>query len=214
MVWVKTQQEMGQVAIEWTDEDLVAMTMAGDRAAFDELVKRYSAQFHRVAWGLVKNDHEAEDIVQTAFYNMFRKLHTFKPGSNFRSWAYRVVHNTGLMRLRRKRYRQEIDLDRVNPRAFSDAEPIDFSTAPRWVVRADRQLELKELREQLHSAIGQLPPKYQSVFVRREFDEMSLKEIGDEMGLSVPAVKSRLHRARLFLRDALCAQPGFEAPMA
>ncbi len=71
MVLVKTQQEvMGQVAIEWTDEELVAMTMAGDHSAFDELVKRYSCQFHRVAWGLLKNDHEAEDIVQTAFYNM------------------------------------------------------------------------------------------------------------------------------------------------
>ena len=72
MVFVTTTQELGRIDIdiEWTDEELVGMTMDGQTRAFDELVKRYRTQFHRVAWGLVKNDHEAEDIVQTAFYNM------------------------------------------------------------------------------------------------------------------------------------------------
>ena len=127
----------------------------------------------------------------------------FQLGSNFKSWAYRVVMNTGLMRLRKRKTRSEVDFERVHPASFSDSEPFELSVAPSWSVRADKQLESRELAEVLHEAIEELPPKYHSVFTLREFEEMSLQEIGDTLDLSIPAVKSRLHRARLFLRSSL-----------
>lgn len=185
------------------DETLVQLTLEGDRAAFEVLVCRYSEQFLRVARGVVKDEAEAQDVVQTAFLNMYHKLETFQLGSNFKSWAYRVVMNTGLMRLRKRKTRSEVDFERVHPASFSDSEPFELSVAPSWSVRADKQLESRELAEVLHEAIEELPPKYHSVFTLREFEEMSLQEIGDTLDLSIPAVKSRLHRARLFLRSSL-----------
>ncbi len=186
-----------------TDEMLVEMTLAGDTRAFDELVSRYQSAFLRVAWNLVKSDTDAQDVVQTAFYNMFRKLDTFKPGSSFKSWAFRVVTNTGLMRLRKRKHRSEIDLDKVHPSYLSDVQPPSLSVAPSWSVRADRLLERYELLEVIDAAVQDLPCKYRQVFVLREYEELSLKEIGDQMDLSIPAVKSRLHRARHFLRTSL-----------
>lgn len=186
-----------------TDEMLVEMTLAGDTRAFDELVSRYQSAFLRVAWNLVKSDTDAQDVVQTAFYNMFRKLDTFKPGSSFKSWAFRVVTNTGLMRLRKRKNRRELDLDNVHPNNLSDVQPPSLSVAPSWSVRADQLMERHELLQLIDSAVQELPCKYRQVFVLREYEELSLKEIGDEMDLSIPAVKSRLHRARLFLRTTL-----------
>lgn len=186
-----------------TDEELVTRTLDGQHEAFDLLICRHHERFMRQARGLVKNEAEAQDIVQTAFLNMFRKLDTFQHGSNYQSWAYRVVMNTGLMHLRKRRYRQEIDLERVHPASLTDEQPMSLSVAPRWSVRADEELASKELRGKLYEAIEELPPKYQSVFRMREIEHLSLKEIGDALELSIPAVKSRLHRARLFLRATL-----------
>ena len=186
------------------DEALVERALLeDDYQAFEVLVCRYSEQFLRLALGLVKDEDEAHDVVQTAFMNMYSKLDTFRLGSNFRSWAYRVVTNTGLMRLRKRKTRQEVELDRVHPASLSDGEPMDLSVTPSWRVRADHELARKELRRVLHEAIEALPPKYHVVFVLKEFEEMSLKQIGAHLELSVPAVKSRLHRARLHLRATL-----------
>lgn len=186
-----------------TDEELVSRTLDGQLMAFDLLICRHHERFLRQARGLVKDEAEAQDIVQTAFLNMYRKLDTFQHGSNYRSWAYRVVMNTGLMHLRKKRYRQEVDIERVHPTSLTDEQPPSWGVAPRWSVRADEELANKELRFKISAAIEELPPKYQSVFRMREIDHLSLKEIGDALELSVPAVKSRLHRARLFLRATL-----------
>lgn len=185
------------------DEVLVERCMAGDPTAFEELVRRYSETFHRVARGVVKDEAEAQDVVQTAFLNMFHKLHTFQLGSSFKSWAYRVVMNTGLMRLRKRKTRAEVDLERAHPSSLSDSDPLDLSVAPSWSVRADRHLERVELAHLLHGAIQELPPKYHEVFVLREYEQLTLQEISQNLALSVPAVKSRLHRARHFLRASL-----------
>ena len=186
-----------------TDEELVTRTLDGQLMAFDLLICRHHERFLRQARGLVKNEAEAQDIVQTAFLNMYRKLDTFQHGSNYQSWAYRVVTNTGLMHLRKKRCRQEVDIERVHPASLADEQLPSWGVAPRWSVRADEELANKELRSKISAAIEELPPKYQSVFRMREIDHLSLKEIGDALELSVPAVKSRLHRARLFLRATL-----------
>lgn len=183
-----------------SDEHLVELTLGGCTKAFDVLVLRYQAPFHRHAMRLVRDADDAQDIVQTAFLNMFNKLYTFQLGSNFRSWAYRVVLNTGLMRLRKQRHRQEVALDKVCPQELCPIFDEPFQQD------AYTQLERQELRQQLQAAAAELPELYRKVFLMREADDLSLKEIGDELGLSIPAVKSRLHRARQFMKVSLEAQ--------
>jgi RNA polymerase sigma-70 factor, ECF subfamily len=196
---LSTQQD-----VPISDEALVSRVLAGEGVAFDQLMQRYQQQFTRVAWGMVKNESEAQDIVQTAFLNIFRKLDTFQQDSSFKSWAYRVVINTGLMRLRKKRSSHEVDFERVSAMSLSDDE--DMGTMPglsTWRERADEVIDRRELFQKIHQAVEELPPKYQSVFMMSEYEGLSLKDIGAKLDLSIPAVKSRLHRARLFLRASL-----------
>jgi len=185
-----------------TDEQLVSRTLDGHKSAFDVLVARYQRAFTSLAIKLVRNDSEAQDIVQTAFLNMYRKLHTFRPGTSFRNWAYRVVTNTGLMELRKRKVRREVDapeLDRVT-RALADEVSPMSSRAP---ASAETVMARKQLLAELERSMAQLPEVYAVVFRARVLEDKSMKEIADELGLSVPAVKSRLHRARLILKQEL-----------
>ncbi len=198
------QQYASMTLSDLSDEVLVSMVLCGRTDdAFAELVSRYQDSFLRVARGLVRDDAEAQDVVQTAFMNIFNKLDTFREGSHFKSWAYRIVTNCGLMRLRRRRIRQESELDRVHPAGLSDDTVFALDIAPSWRQRPDTARERKELRTMIDDAVSELPEIYHDVFVLREFEELSLQEIGDRLGLSVPAIKSRLHRARHHLKVSI-----------
>lgn len=183
---------------QWTDEMLIQSAVDGDAQAFGVLFERYQQQFLRLARGFVKSDADAQDVVQSAFLNMFRKLYTFQLGSCYRSWAYRVVVNTALMRLRKKKHRQEVDYDAVEPQ---QRQPTTHDNVV--AVSPDEHVERTQLRALINEMVETLPEKYKVVFVMRESEDLSLQEIGDALDLSVPAVKSRLHRARLFLRASL-----------
>lgn len=181
-----------------TDEQLITLSLEGHTGAFGELFERYHQQFVRVARRIVQSEAEAQDVTQNAFVNMFTKLHTFQQGSCYRSWAYRVVVNTALMSLRKRKHRREVSDEVITPLSVGSSM-FSFSpdTAP------DERIALSQLRVTLKDAIETLEPKYRDVFVMRETQEMSVREISESTGLSVPAVKSRLHRARLFLRATL-----------
>lgn len=181
-----------------TDEQLITLSLEGQTKAFGELFERYHKQFVRVARRIVHSEAEAQDVTQNAFVNMFTKLHTFQQGSCYRSWAYRVVVNTALMSLRKRRHRREISDDVVTP--LSAGSSI-LSSTPGML--PDERIALNQLGVTLEGAIATLEPKYREVFVMREAGDLSVKEISEATGLSVPAVKSRLHRARLFLRATL-----------
>ncbi len=185
------------------DEDLeiVKLAVEGDYVAFQQIVEKYQDRAYRLAWSLVKNDDDANDVVQDAFLNVFRKLDTFDGRAKFSSWLYRVVVNAGLMRLRKKRRRSEIPLEEFGPQFLEDGHHV--SVAPSWDIRGDRVVENNELREKILEAVDQLEEKYQTVFLLREVEDLDLKEIAQILELTVPAVKSRLHRARLFLRATL-----------
>jgi len=185
------------------DEDLeiVRRAVAGDYDAFQQIVVKYQDRAYRLAWSLVKNDDDANDVVQDAFLNVFRKLDSFDGRAKFSSWLYRVVVNAGLMRLRKKRRRSEIALDDFGPQFLDDGHHV--AIVPSWDTRGDKVIENKELREKILEAVDQLDEKYQTIFILREVEELDLKEIAAILDLSVPAVKSRLHRARLFLRATL-----------
>lgn len=183
------------------DLELVAAAVGGDFDAFEQLVTRYQDKAYRLAWSFVKDDDLAADVVQDAFLNVYRKLDTFQGNSKFSSWIYRVVVNAALMKLRKKKRRSEVQLDALGPTFLDDGT--HATTVSQWSVRGDEAALNAELREQITAAIDELEPKYQSVFLLKEIEGLSLEEISEVMDLSVPAVKSRLHRARLFLRATL-----------
>ena len=189
------------IADEPTDDELVEQAVAGDYDAFEAIVDRYHDKAYRLAFSLVKDDDEAQDVVQEAFLNVYRKLDTFKGESQFGSWIYRVVVNAALMRLRKVKRRSEIGMEDAGPSISEDEGA--FSNRPSWRVHADEAAENLELREQILSAVDELDPKYQAVFILREVEDLSLAEIADVLDLTEGAVKTRLHRARLHLQAAL-----------
>ncbi len=185
----------------YTDAELVRRSVEGDAEAFDTIMREHQEQVYRVAMRFVKNETEAHDVAQDALLNVYRKLHTFKGNSALGSWIYRIAVNTALMRLRKKKRRSEVALANVAPDEEHETEYQEFRSM--WHQRGDEAAENKELRRKIAEAVEELDPKYQTVFTLKEFDDMSLKDIADELDLSVPAVKSRLHRARLHLRTLL-----------
>lgn len=184
-----------------SDEELVGRALSDDYQAFEEILHRYQDKAYRLAWGLVKNDAEAQDVVQEAFLNIHRKLDTFEGNAKLGSWIYRIVVNQALMRLRKTKRRAEVGIEEAP--LDVDRELGAFSGQAPWQVRADEAAQNSELRQQILAAIDELDPKYQAVFVLREVEGLPHAEIAEILGLSVGAVKTRLHRARLFLQAAL-----------
>jgi RNA polymerase sigma-70 factor, ECF subfamily len=186
---------------EASDDQLVERAQQGEYAAYEEIVRRYQDKAFRLAFSLMKNESDAQDVVQEAFLNMYRKLHTFKGQSKFGSWMYRVVTNAALMRLRKKKRRSEVPVDDEEGELAEDDYYV--ASVPEWRVRADEAVENRELRQKIIEAVDELPPKYQTVFLLKEVEGLPVKEIAEVLDMSVGGIKSRLHRARLHLRATL-----------
>lgn len=184
-----------------SDEELARRALGDDYQAFEEILNRYQDKAYRLAWGLVKNDAEAQDVVQEAFLNIHRKLDSFEGSAKLGSWIYRIVVNQALMRLRKTKRRAEVGIDDAAVEVGSEVGA--FSGQAPWQVRADEAAQNRELRQQILAAVDSLDPKYQAVFVLREVEGLPHAEIAEILGLTVGAVKTRLHRARLFLQAAL-----------
>jgi RNA polymerase sigma-70 factor (ECF subfamily) len=190
----------GRAAV--TDEDLVARARTQDFAAFEELVDRYEDKIFRLAFRFVRNETEAKEIVQDTFLLVWRKLDTFKGDSQFGSWLYRVATNTALMRLRAQRRHPEISTEEL---------PVDYldnygqlpAAGENWAKRPDDELQSDELRRRIQKAVDELPEIYRTVFLIRDVEGLSTEETAEVLEISIPTVKTRLHRARLALRDAI-----------
>lgn len=186
---------------------LVAAAKSGDNRAFDELVTRYERKIFRLAMNITQNQAEAEDAMQDAFLKAYRHLGEFQGGSRFYTWLVRIAVNESLMRLRRRRPNQ-VSLD----------ENIETEDAPiprqieDWGPSPEKRYAQSEMGGILSNVIEKLEPLYRSVFLMRDVSEMSTEETAEALGISVPAVKSRLLRARLKLRDLL--QPYFQGSNA
>lgn len=192
-----------------TPEDiaLIASSLKGDQQAFGRLVRRYEDLVFRYAFKLCRDREAAEEVLQDTFINVFRKLEQFDRRSKFSTWLYRVVTNGCLMRLRKtKLAKASVSID--SPEGFSDHPRFDedghiLQTIPSWRDTPLDGVLNRETRHHLDRAIAKLPPDHRSVFVLRDVEERSAEETARILGLSVPAVKSRLHRARAFLREEL-----------
>ena len=185
-----------------SDEELVARARNKDFAAFEELLDRYEDKVFRLAYRFVRNETEAKEILQDTFLSIWRKLDTFKGDSLFSSWLYRVAANTALMRLRSQRRHPEVSTEDL-PAGFLDERRDLPAVGENWSRRPDEQLQSDELRRHIQAAVDALPELYRTVFLIRDVEGLSTEETAEVLGVSIPTVKTRLHRARLALREAI-----------
>jgi RNA polymerase sigma-70 factor (ECF subfamily) len=183
------------------DLALIERIKQGDFVAYESLVGRYQDRVYGLALSMLRDEVEAQDVVQETFLNVFRKIDTFRGDSAFSSWLYRIAANNAMMKLRGKKREMQTSLDELLPRF--DAEGHHALPVEDWTRRVDQLVENRELGEKIKAAVALLPEKYQVVFLLSDVEELSMKEVGDLLGLSIPNVKTRLHRARLFLREEL-----------
>jgi len=184
------------------DADLVAALRRESADAMDQLVERYADRVYRLATRITGSREDAEEVVQDALWTVGRKINTFKGDSAFGSWLYRIAANAAYMKLRARRGKnREIALDEVMPAL--DSGGIHFEPVDDWSPRVDDRALQSELRSVLESAIGDLPPDYRTALVLHDLEGVSNPDIADTLGISLPAVKSRVHRSRLFLRKRL-----------
>lgn len=181
------------------DLTLVHATKAGDILAFEELVKRYDRRLFRIAQHVTHNYEDAQEAVQEAFLNAFQKLDQFQENSKFSTWLIRIAINQSLMKVRKQRRQREVSTDR----SFQGEE----ETLPReiadWMPNPEERYETLELREILTKTLQALGPGLRVVFVLRDIEGLSVEKTAETLNLTVSAVKARLRRARLQLRDRL-----------
>jgi len=184
------------------DLDLLEALQLRDPTAAERLVATYGERAYRLAARITGNGQDAEEVVQDAFWTVVRKVDTFRGESAFGSWLYRIVANAACQKLRGRRGRdRDLSLDDVLP-SF-DAQGRHVGPMADWSARVDDHSVQTELRMALISAINELPPVARAAVVLRDVEGFSNVEIAEALGLSVPIVKSRVHRARLFLRKQL-----------
>ena len=181
---------------------LVERARTGDQEAFGELVRQYERKIYRLAMNITRNEEDAEDVLQEAFLKAYEHLDRFKGDSKFYTWLVRIAVNEALMKLRQRRGDRTVPLD----------EPLDTGeeTMAReiavWGDNPEQQYSKEEMQNILSDAVDSLKPDFRTVFTLRDIEEMSTEETAEILGISIPAVKSRLLRARLALREKLTRQ--------
>jgi RNA polymerase sigma-70 factor, ECF subfamily len=183
-----------------TDEQLlVQAAKRGDVRAFEDLVRRYDRNVFRIAQHITQNREDAEDVVQDAFLKAYENLDQFQGQSKFYTWLVRIAVNEALMKLRKRRPERMVSLDE-EVKTEDDTLPREVAD---WTPNPEQQYTQSELRDILSRTIQGLPPGFRTVFVLRDVEGLSTEETAEALDLSIPAVKSRLLRARLQLRDRL-----------
>src|SRR5579884_1530712 len=178
---------------------LVARAREGDVAAYNQLVTHYERKIFRLAKHITQNDEDAEDVLQETFLKAYEHLPDFHGQSKFYTWLVRIAVNESLMKLRKRKSDRTVPLD----------EPVDTGedTVVRevavWEENPEERYSRDELGQILDEAVQSLKPAFRTVFVLRDIEELSTEETAEALGISVPAVKSRLLRARLQLREKL-----------
>jgi RNA polymerase sigma-70 factor (ECF subfamily) len=179
----------------------LARLRSGDKAAFTQVVELYADSLYNLAFKLLGNQQEAEDALQETFLNAYKAIQGFEGRSSLNTWLYRIAYNTALMR-RRKQRAATVSID--EPLTLDDGQivPRQFFD---WCCLPERDLLSGEALEVMDEAIQRLSESLKPVFVLRDIEGLSTSETGEVLDLSEAAVKSRLHRARLFLREELSA---------
>src|SRR5271155_2699243 len=178
---------------------LVAKAREGDLGAFNELVNSYERKIYRLAKHITQNDEDAEDVLQETFLKAYEHLGNFQGNSKFYTWIVRIAVNESLMKLRKRKGDRTVPLD----------EPVDTGEEmvtreiAVWEDNPEQRYSREEIQEILDKAVEGLKPDFRTVFMLRDIEELSTEETAESLGISIPAVKSRLLRARLALREKL-----------
>jgi RNA polymerase sigma-70 factor (ECF subfamily) len=180
------------------DEVLVQRAQGGDTAAFDELVRRYTQIVYRVLYKILRHEEDTQDALQDTFVSAYRALPRFRQDARFSTWIYRIATNAALMKARgRKNNMVSLDHPTEDEGAQRAWELPDWSATP------DEEIMTDETRRIMEEAIQSLPPEQRVAFVLHDIQDLSSAETAQAMGITVSAVNSRLHRARVFLRDRI-----------
>jgi len=189
-----------EIPVEQNDElELVARSRKGDTAAFSTLVARYEGKIFRLAINITQNREDAEDVLQEAFFKAYEHLDQFQGSSKFYTWIVRIAVNQALMKLRKRKSDRAVSLDEQ----IDTGEDTVVREIATWNPDPEQQYSQEELHHILNEAVLSLAPIYRTVFTLRDIDGLSTEETAEALDLSVPAVKSRLLRARLQLREKL-----------
>jgi RNA polymerase sigma-70 factor, ECF subfamily len=195
-----------KLPVETTEARLIQRVLSGQEEAFRELVRPYEHAVFVIAQGILKNQADAEDVAQDAVFKAFTNLAKFRGDSKFSTWLIRITTNEALMKLRKERHQKLHDpLDQQLKDEEGDYIPRDFAD---WREIPSEALQTKELRQALSRALASLTPKHREVFVLRDVQHCSIEETAQLLGIRKGAVKTRLMRARLQMRDALA--PGMD----
>jgi len=182
-----------------SDSVLVQKLRTGSIEAFEELVARYEAKVFNLAMRFTRNQQDAEEVLQDVFSTVYTKIDGFRGQSAFSSWLYRIIVNAAFMKLRKRKQHTATSLEDLTPTIRQRCLEGDPSAQG----RSDSISINRELRETLEQAISRLPEDYRAVFILRDVDGLSNQEVSQILDLTIPAVKSRLHRSRLMLRKKL-----------
>jgi RNA polymerase sigma-70 factor (ECF subfamily) len=188
-----------------TDRELLDRLRRDDASALETLMARYGDRVYRLAHSVTRNEADAEEVTQDVFLALFRKHETFEGRSALGSWIYRIAMNAALNRRRGRRTELETALDPFLPRFKADGhrEGEDGWVLADWSRTPERELLSEERRAAVNRAIDNLPEHYRAVVVLRDVDGLTNEQVAEVMGESIALVKSRLHRARMALREQL-----------
>lgn len=185
-------------ATKKTDQELIADFQKGEQRSFEELISRYSNKVFSLASRLTRNAEDAEEVLQDVFVTVHRKIGGFEGKSSFSSWLYRVTVNAAFMKLRKRKQDQTVSLEEI----IQQSQVVQSLKSPERAY-VDALSIRNEMLEALEVAIRKLPDDYRPVFILRDVDGLTSREVSRILDLTVPAVKSRLHRSRLMLRRRL-----------
>lgn len=180
------------------ESQLVKLVLKGDQNAFSQLVDLYQEKLYHMAYRMLNNRQEAEDVVQDTFLRVYNNLEKYDDTMKFSTWIYRIATNLCIDRLRKRKPVYSLDAE------SSDYEGLDgYSMIPSDNRTPESELLISETQSIIHQAIDTLPPKYKSVMILRYIHELSLQEVGEVLDMPVTTIKTRVHRGREFLRKKL-----------
>ncbi len=184
------------------DRELLTQAQGGDLPAFEALVERHRDKVYSVALRMTRSEADAAEIVQETFLSAYQHLPEFRGEAAFGSWVHRIAANHALMRLRHRGVVQAAEEELKTPEFNERGSWADYPASD-WSRRADEKVLDAELGQAIQQAVDRLPNEYRDVFVLRDLEGLSYEQIGEITGDSVPAIKSRLHRARLAMRETI-----------
>lgn len=180
------------------DTVLVDRVKQGSAEAFEELVRRYEHKVYNITYRMLSNPEDAREAQQEAFLRAYRFLPKFEAKSSFYTWLYRIATNVSLTKLRRRKEPRTVSLD--EPLGEDGSGSLEI---PDDIHTPETEFKRRRLKDAIQKAVDELPPDYKPVVVLRDMEGMPNEEVSESLGISVPAVKSRLHRGRMMLRERL-----------